>query len=86
MKKTMKKIFLPLAAASAWLLVAGCNNNSPTENQSTNAPAEQQPPAMNTNTSSGAQTTNAAPSAGADTNSAGMETNNPGTTNTMTPP
>jgi hypothetical protein len=82
----MKRILLPLAAASAFLFVAGCNNNASTESQSTNAPAEQQSPAVDTNSASGAEVTNAAPSAGADMNSAGVETNNPVTTNSMTPP
>jgi outer membrane murein-binding lipoprotein Lpp len=75
----MKKVILPVAAVSALLFAAGCSDNASTENQSTNAPEEQQPPAINTNSSSGAEMTNATPSAGADTN-------NPATTNGMTPP
>ncbi len=82
----MKKIILSLAITPALLLVAGCNNNTSTDNQSTNAPAEQPSPAMSTNSSPGAEVTNAAPPTGTDTNSASMETNTPATTNNMTPP
>jgi outer membrane murein-binding lipoprotein Lpp len=72
----MEKIVPFTIASLALLLVAGCNNKASMENQSTNAPAERQPSAMNTNSSSGAEMTNAIPSTG-------MDTNNPATTNSM---
>lgn len=79
----MKQIFITLTIASTLLLVAGCSNSASTDNQSTNAPTEQQPPAMNTNSPSGEETTNVAPFTGVATNSAGMDANNPATTNNM---
>ncbi len=79
----MKKGLFLLAAASVLILAAGCNNNTSMDNQSTNAPAEQPPPAMNTNAPSGIEMTNAVHSTAAVTNSAGMDTNNPARTNGM---
>ena len=82
----MKIIGLSFAAASALLLAAGCSNNASTENQPTNAAAEQPPPAMRANPPVGSEMTNAVPSAGMNTNSAGMEPNTPATTNSMNTP
>ena len=79
----MKKIALSFAAASALLLAAGCNKSTSMENQSTNTTAEQLPPAMNATPAAGAEMSNAVPSAGMNTNSAGTDTNTPAATNNV---
>jgi ABC-type oligopeptide transport system substrate-binding subunit len=64
----MKTVALLFVIATASLLAVGCNKNTSTESQSTNEPWEQQPTAMNTNSPSAGENTNAAPSIGTGTN------------------
>lgn len=79
----MKRIAFSFVAASALLLAAGCNKNTSMDSQHPNTATEQSSPAMNNTPPAGAAMTNAAPSAGMNTNSAGMETNAPAVTNQM---